>query len=226
MSKIKTILGTAVVFAAAAALGYLVNFETSASLPPVGAPEPTAAWASDAMNPTELVREADLVVRVQVVDQDDAYAVTPAPFRDPRAVAELQALGRQVPRLLFTPSHLEILEVYDGAAQAGDRVKVLQTGGELGGERSELLDDPLYRVGTEHVLFLRDLATEGPQAGGEATFVTVNPAGRYEVEGEQVLAQTTFFGADPEAAATDLGELEAEIRAAVAADDEEPKPGA
>lgn len=208
MRHAKFAFALVLVFAASAALGYFTQLGTPADAPEM--PHSQAIWKSSATTPAELVDEAELVARVQVVDRDDTFFVTPSPFQSPKAAADLEARGYQVPRLPFTPAVIEVLEVYSGGAAAGDRIKVMQTGGLVDGQRAEIVDDPLYEVGSEHVLFLR-------RVEGSDAFVTINPAGRYEVLGSQVEAQSSFFEAGPTAAPTDLADLEAEIRAAVEA---------
>ncbi|MDY7092172.1 MAG: hypothetical protein SX243_04285 [Acidobacteriota bacterium] len=211
MRHVKVLLGIALLFAASAALGYFTQLGTpDAVLQGAGVHSP-AIWNSDALTPAELVDEADIVVRAQVLEQTDTFLYTPQPYQSPEAAARLTSQGYQVPQLPFTASLIEVLEVYSGDVSVGDRIKVGQTAGFIDGQKAELLDDPLYEIGTEHVLFLRDVSSEKNNSG----FATVNPAGRYRVLGDQLEIQTSFFEVDPTAAPLDLPSLEAAIRAAV-----------
>ncbi|MCB1057577.1 MAG: hypothetical protein KDD11_18920 [Acidobacteria bacterium] len=215
MSQLKAIVGIAVLFSASTALGYFSQ-AGSTSVPATNAvPESPAIWASDARTPDELVAQADAVVRVQVLDRDDTYFVVPQPFQQPRTAARLAAQGQVVPRLPFTPSVLEVLEVYSGDVAVGDRIKILQTGGLVDGQKAELTDDPLYDVGTEQLLFLRNVSSELGDRAKAATFVTVNPAGRYRVLGDQLVVETPFIEVDPTAPPLSLSSLEGQIRSAV-----------
>ena len=166
-----------------------------------------AAWVSTADSVADLVMEADAVVRVQTLDRSQTrHLWHPAPA------------GAKRGTFAFTDTEVEVLEVYRGEAQVGDRLMVMQTGGDLvtrSGEtsRMELAEDPIYGHGSEMVLFLVDISNDRIHSRGRSLFRTVNPAGRYEVLGG--LVGRRAWGDRTEALETDLGTLEAEIHQAV-----------
>ena len=171
--------------------------------------EAHAAWTSNAQTVAQQVMEADLVVRVQVVGQSDArHLWHPTPE------------GAKPGRFVFTDSEVEVLEVYRGNVNVGDRLPVLQTGGDLitrGGKlsRLELREDPIYQFGAEMVLFLVDISGDSVHAPNRDLYRTVNPLGRYEIEGGFV--GNRAFGDHTKARELDLASLETEIRDAVIA---------
>ncbi|MCH9651988.1 MAG: hypothetical protein K0U98_27410 [Deltaproteobacteria bacterium] len=215
MRKVRTVSGFVALFAASAAFGYFSQAPSSQLDRVHGGPESTAIWNHSALAPAELAKQAEVVVRAQVVDQAEPFIVTPEPFLDPAVANSVIAQGRPIPQLPFTASEFEILEVYSGKVSVGDRIQLMQTGGIIKGEKSEISDDPLYQVGTEHVLFLRDVSSEMKQPQALPVLVTLNPASRYRVIGSQLEAQSSFFAQDPAAAPLELASLEAEIRAAI-----------
>ncbi|MEM9556646.1 MAG: hypothetical protein AAGC60_20470 [Acidobacteriota bacterium] len=168
-----------------------------------------AAWVSTAESVGEQVREADLVVRVQAIDRAAPRALwSPVPES-----ARSQAPGA----FLFTDTRVEVLEVYKGEAEIGDRLWVLQTGGDTTNLRGApvrlaLGEDPLYDLGSELVLFLIDISQDPVHAEGRDLFRTVNPAGRYDVDGGLVSRVALGSG---QRVASDLGSLKAEIDAAL-----------
>jgi len=198
-------------FVASLAVG---AFVVTAIQTPAEAPEHQgahAAWVSTAESVPELAQEADLIVRVQALRHGDPrYLWSPAP-----AGAEI-ADGRST--FVFTDTEVEILEVYGGKARVGDRLWVLQTGGELvnrsgDSTRLELAEDPLYRSGDEMVLFLINISNDPVHAQGRALYRAVNPNGRFQVEGS--LVSRSLLG-DPSKSRQqlDLGALEDAIHTA------------
>lgn len=171
--------------------------------------EAHAAWTSNAQTVAQQVMESDVVVRVQVLGQSDSrHLWHPTPE------------GAKPGRFVFTDSEVEVLEVYRGDVNVGDRLSVMQTGGDLvtrGGKlsRLELREDPIYQLGSEMVLFLVDISGDSVHAPNRDLYRTVNPLGRYEIEGG--LAGNYGFGDHTKARETDLVSLETEIREAVIA---------
>jgi len=53
-------------------------------------------------------------------------------------------------------------------------------------QRLSVKDDPLYVVGEESVLFLVDISDDPIHAQGRTLYRTINPAGRYAVQGIEV----------------------------------------
>lgn len=173
-----------------------------------------AAWVSTARTVTEQVMEADLVVRVQAIERK-----APRHFWNPMPQDAERLNGQGT--FAFTDTEVEILEVYRGDLSVGDRIDVMQTGGELAtrqGEISvlELAEDPLYLPGDEMVLFLVDISGDNVHAKGRSLFRTVNPAGRYQVEGGLVAQIPSDLSAASTFKTGDLGALETDIRTAVA----------
>lgn len=172
-----------------------------------------ASWISNAETVAQQVMEADLVVRVQAVDR--------APARHlwhpmPEGVERVNGQGT----FAFTDTQVELLEVYRGDAQVGDRLWIMQTGADLltrEGKlaRLELAEDPLYRIGDEMVLFLVDISGDEVHAADRALYRTVNPSGRFQVEGG--LVSRADARAAEKGAGLDLASLEGEIRDAITA---------
>lgn len=195
-------------FAAAAALGGLAVIASQ----PAAEGGAHAAWISSAETIAEQSQEADLIVRVQVVDQaEPRFMWSPTPDGIDRAD------GRST--FAFTDTQVEVLEVYDGKAEVGDRLWTLQTGGDLVTKtgaisRLELDDDPLYRVGQEMVLFLVDISDDPVHANGRPMFRTVNPMGRFEIEGD-LASRTVLTDSAKAAGQVSLAALEAQIAASV-----------
>lgn len=195
-SKTGFVALAAVTFVASLAIGALVTRAnlSSTELPPnhEGA---HASWVSPAESVNELTQEADLIVRVQALRQGEPrYMWSPAP-----AGAE-RSDGRST--FVFTDTEVEVLQVYSGNVEVGDRLWVLQTGGDLvtlSGEASrlELSEDPLYQPNDEMVLFLVDISGDPVQAKDRSLFRTVNPNGRFHLEGS--LASRSLLGNASEA---------------------------
>ena len=137
----------------------------------------SASWVSPAETVAEQVQEADLMVRVQAVERAEARHLW-----NPMPEGTKRVNGKST--FAFTDTLVEVLEVYHGNAQVGDRLWVLQTGADLmtRGDRIsrlEIADDPLYEIGDEMVLFLVDISGDPVHASNRELFRTVNPAGRY-----------------------------------------------
>lgn len=204
---VKLALGT---LGASWIVGALAGAVLQPSSSPLGG-EAQASWVSTAETVSQQVLESDLVVRVQVLKQDE-----------PRHLWHPTPKGAAPGRFAFTDTQVEVLDVYRGKAQIGDRLWIMQTGGELmtrGGKisRLELREDPLYELGSEMVLFLVDISGDPVHAAHRALFRTLNPAGRYEIQGG--LVGRGAFGGQMKSRELDLGTFEAEIRSAIEARD-------
>ncbi len=188
----------------------IVGAIATATLIPTDNPlqgEAHAAWISTSQTVTEQVMEADAVVRVQVLDQ-----------AQPRHLWHPTPAGAKRGTFAFTDTEVEILEVYSGKVDVGERIQVMQTGGDLvtvTGEtsRMELAEDPLYTLGSEMVLFLVDISDDPVHGQKRPLFRTINPAGRYDIFGG--LVSKRAWGSQSRASQSDLGTLEAEIQQAV-----------
>lgn len=169
--------------------------------------EATASWVSNAETVKQQVMESDLVVRVQVLGQDE-----------PRHLWHPTPEGAEPGRFVFTDSEVEVLQVYRGDVEVGDRLKVMQTGGQLITREGKLTslqlrEDPIYEVGSEMVLFLVDISGDSVHAPERELYRTVNPAGRYEIEGS--FAGRRPMGEQVMGRELDLFTLEAEIAQAI-----------
>ena len=75
---------------------------------------------------------------------------------------------------------------------------VMQTGGGLSATKQyppqhvTLVDDPLFLVGGDHILFLESVSGDTVHAPSRQLYRIVNPAGRYDVDGESVITHTEF----------------------------------
>ena len=193
----------AVLFVASVAAGaFLMSAAT-----PAHVSENHAAWISSANTVGEQALEADLIVRVQALDRGDTR----------RLWHPVPAGGKRAGSFVFTDTLVEVLEVYRGDVQVGDVLPIMQTGGEIavGGERSrvQLAEDPLYDLDSEMVLFLLDISGDSVHAAGSDLYRTINPAGRYDVQGTLV-SSSADFGPTARRPGT-LESLESEIREAV-----------
>jgi hypothetical protein len=164
-------------------------------------------WSSTADTVAEQVREANAIVRVRV-----------EALSEPRVIENDLGVGpdgeARIERTPFTDVELSVIEVYKG--EVGNRITVMQTGGILPetaqheSYRTEISSDRLYEVGTEHVLFLKDISGDRIHAPDRTLYRTVNPAGRYRIDGPRV-SSTLEFGR-VEQRPTQLGTLVSEIR--------------
>ncbi|MEM7585495.1 MAG: hypothetical protein AAF560_19045 [Acidobacteriota bacterium] len=201
-------LGT---FASSLVVGAIATATLLPAENPLGG-EAHASWISTSQTIAEQVMEADAVVRVQVLGQ-----------AAPRLLWHPTPEGAKSGTFAFTDSAVEVLEVYNGRLEVGDRAEVMQTGGDLltlegGVSRMELAEDPLYAVGSELVLFLVDISDDPVHGRKGSLFRTTNPAGRYDVFGG--LVSQKAFGDLTRKAETDLGALEAEIELAIRSRDQ------
>ncbi len=195
-------------FVAAAVVGGLV---VTASQPATESGGVHAAWISTAETIAEQTQQADLVARVQVIGRaEPRFLWSPTPDGAERTDGQST--------FAFTDSEVEILEVYSGKAEIGDRLWTLQTGGDLltkSGElaRLEIAEDPLYKAGEEMILFLVDISDDPVHAGGRSLYRTVNPAGRFLVEGG-LASRVLLTHPTKSAEQLDLATLEQQISSA------------
>lgn len=205
-------LGLGALFVTFAAVGFAVAPSATGPLHGPGVVESPAIWNSSAETIREQAMEADTIVRVQIIENLEPHtvsAVAPGAEGLESLAATVTRRGLEEPLIPFTSTVVEVLEVYNGKLQAGDRISLLQTGADLNGQVWQLIDDPLYQAGTEHVLFLADISSDPVHAkGGEPLFRTLNPASRYQVHGTQL---ETLVGTSRFEPPADLGNLEAQI---------------
>ena len=170
-----------------------------------------AQWSSTAATVAEEVAEADVIVRVR------ALKVLPTRALARRLPADVQPTGLKmtVDATPFTETRMQVLEVFKG--EVGKQITVLQTGGALPETEEhpamnlQLEGDPLFEAGVEHVLFLKDISGDKVHAPRRKLYTAVNPAGRYNIQGETVATQAEDEAAHP----TTLAELGQQIQVAL-----------
>jgi len=162
-------------------------------------------WASSARTVAEEAAEAEVIVRAEVLRQGPVREVVDA---FPTAAQKSNFAESVIP---YTDSHLRVLEVYKGSV--GEEIVVSQMGGKVAATdrhpRMDLQDtqDPLFKPGGQHVLFLIDLSD------GHQRYSTVNPLGRYDIQDGRLVTHSEML-VDFKPLAT-LEALEADIQRAV-----------
>ncbi|HYE09871.1 MAG TPA: hypothetical protein VEF53_06810 [Patescibacteria group bacterium] len=92
-----------------------------------------ASWVNHYDNASDMIHKADLIVKGKLVDEMTEKRVD----------------------LIFTKAVIEVSKVYKGDIKENDTVTILQTGGEMNGEKTEPFDDaPLLKNDGEYILFL------------------------------------------------------------------------
>lgn len=189
------------------------SYRAEMALPLDTAPVPAGAvalWVSPAASVPELVAEADLVLRARVLK---APVLRVEAFPGPVVAEDGTVIGEKTDTVAFSDTEMEVIEVYKGAAEK--TVMVMQTGGTgeaIAGQRQFALEgDPLYTPNEEVILFLVDISEDAVHAQGRMLYRVVNPAGRYTLQGAQVL---NYAEAAPTLPKT-VEELVAQIREAV-----------
>jgi hypothetical protein len=165
-------------------------------------------WAIKAATVHELVSESDLVVRVRVSE-------APATRVHRIEGTEMDENGNPtntitVENILFSDTVLEVLETYMGKPSL--KITIMQTGGfdsTISKNRWVMREDPLYNVGEEYILFLVDISGDHIHAPDRELYRTVNPFGRYEINGESVFSYGEPMR--PIELPTNINELETQI---------------
>ncbi len=179
-----------------------------------GIEEIAASWVFPGMTVAEETAEADLIVRVRVLNVN----VRKLRQVGPRYAADgTTVLGEDVEVMPFTDARMQVLEVYKGSAD--NHIVVMQMGGELPATDGDpainymMPGDPIFVRGSEHILFLKDISDDPVHNRGinRRLYRLVNPAGRYEIQGDKV---TNCFSVEASLPTT-LGELLNQIRQAV-----------
>ncbi len=175
----------------------------------------SADWVSSAVTINEVVEESDLIVRVQVLSQPKSRIVR---SEVPVWTADNEIAGSTIIETLFSDTVFKVLKTYYGKPQTN--ITVMQTGGydpAIANSIVEIVDDPLYDLGEEYILFLVDISGDSVQAPDRELYRIVNPFGRYAIEGEVVssFGENLGSGAVPDIAT--LTELEIEIEKSLSA---------
>jgi hypothetical protein len=194
MKRLFLIVTTAVLGLAMGILSAPVTLSVAHRILPSGPQVVHAQWASSAQSVAEQATESDIIVRVQV------EKVTPTRKHIIALDREAQNKDRKVDATPFTDTRMRVLEVYEGAVDK--YITVMQTGGVLAATDEHpainlvLEGDPLFVESTEHVLFLKDITGDPIHAKGRTLYRTINPSGRYEVQGQAVksYAETSVPG--------------------------------
>jgi len=168
-------------------------------------------WVSKAATVSELTRESDLVVRARVAE-------APATRVHHMELTEMDENGNPakevVQNMFFSDTVFEVLETYRGNESM--KITVMQTGGfdpAVSKIRWVLAEDPLYKVGEEYILFLVDISGDHIHAPDRELYRTVNPFGRYGIDGERVF--TYGEPLRPIELPTNIHELETQIEESV-----------
>ncbi len=164
-----------------------------------------AVWASNATTVEELILESDIVVRVRAIESPATRVVS---IEAPTVDENGDVIGSTVIRVLFSDTEFEVVNIYMGSAPS--QISVMQTGGydpSVSRSIEETIDDPLYNVGEEYILFLRSIAGDHVHAPDRDLYLTINPFGRYRIEGKHAFS----YGQDNRPGVLTVKELEAHI---------------
>ena len=172
----------------------------------------SASWVSTAETVSELALESDIIVRARV----SGAPVTRVLRRELSVFDENNNIvGSTIYEALFSDTTFEITKTYLGEPLLS--IVVMQTGGfdPAKNRVEEVIDDPLYKIGEEYVLFLVDISGDRVQAPDRELYVIVHPFGRYEIKGESV----SSFGQNPTmdtfSVAPNISDLESQIEKAI-----------
>lgn len=141
-----------------------------------------ANWVNQGTTVAEMSSQADLIVRVRVINSEtrELRETLPVYAEDAKTV-----IGEKEFVTPFTDSQMQVLEVYKGSAE--DAITVMQTGGlpeavDVNATPFSIEGDPIFTPGSEHILFLTDITNDGVHSTGRKLYVIVNPFGRYELK--------------------------------------------
>ncbi|MDP1715424.1 MAG: hypothetical protein Q8L41_11840 [Anaerolineales bacterium] len=172
----------------------------------------SASWVSNAQTVNELMLEADLVVRARVSE-----APVTRVLRHELSVLDENnnIVGSTISETLFSDTAFEIIKTYWGEPPLN--LTVMQTGGfdpTISNSVEEMIDDPLYKVGEEYILFLVDISGDLVQAPDRELYRIVNPFGRGRIDGENVFLYGQNPMMDTFSIIPNIIELEAQIEQA------------
>ena len=177
-------------------VGFLIG-PTAKRLLDSGSSGGTALWASSATTVVEQAQEADLIVRVRAESVDEPEVLT---FGDEPQTEEIAQIEGHVTVIPFTDTHMRVLKVYKGSVLVGETITVRQTGGSLPGTKDSparnvaLEGNPIFTTGGEHILFLKDISGDRIHAPNRELYRLINPASRYDIQGEAVISHADFVG--------------------------------
>lgn len=157
-----------------------------------------AVWKDAGETVAEQFGEADVVIRARVKSLDETRALVRQLPVSGKAADDMSdkvvSTGKYVTSVMpFTDANVKVLEVYKGELNAGDEIKVMQTGGKAPATENyrrqnvELAADPLFEVGGEHILFLINISGDEIHAPDRKLYTINTPLGRYDIEGHNVV---------------------------------------
>lgn len=163
---------------------------SSIAMPPTPAGAPVV-WASSASMISELVMEADLIVRAIVVREPEPRVVS---FPVPIWAEDGTIIEEGFDKITFSDTQMEVMEVYKGLLE-NNFILVMQTGAKETGAQGDGLDfslrgDPLYTEGEESILFLVDISDDPIHSQGRYLYRIINPAGRYTIQGAEAVSHS------------------------------------
>lgn len=160
-----------------------------------------AMWVSNAETVDELSQEANFIVKARVSQPPVSRKLGgQSPMMDESGK---NVVGYVTDDTSFSDTVFEVLKVYSGDLKSKN-ITVLQTDG--------MMDDPLFEVGEEYVLFLVDISGDPVHAPERELYRSVNPSGRFKVKKEKVSVYGQRLKGSP--APQTLSELEGEIEKA------------
>lgn len=174
----------------------------------------SAMWISSAESVDEVTKEANLIVRARVVKSPESRVLRETLPRVEVSNGKSIVVGEEVSESVFSDTMFEVVQTYVGKSTS--EIMVVQTGGPNPNNPNnimQMVDDPLYQVGEEYILFLVDISGDSIQAPDRTLYRVVNPSGRYQISDGAVEA----YGEKSDAASRQprtLVDLEAQIMSA------------
>jgi hypothetical protein len=146
-----------------------------------------ASWISSAQTIKELASEADAIVKVRITSTKSRTLEQTLPTfaEDGKTV-----IGELKDVMPFTDSDAVVSEVFKGSITG--TITILQTGGlfvdgaKINPDEQFLVidEDPIFGVGSDQILFLKDISKDPIHSKGRPLFVIINPNGRFEVKAD------------------------------------------
>ncbi len=154
-----------------------------------------ALWASSSKTPFDLAKEVDLIVQVRAVSINPTRLIVnefPVSAKPSDDLSEKVVPSGEVERhvLPFTDTNFEIAKVYSGDKTPGDIITIVQTGGmrpsanDQSRQLFEISGDPLYKVGEEYILFLKDASGDQVHSPDRELFIVMTPHARYRLKSD------------------------------------------
>lgn len=173
----------------------------------------SADWISSAITVDEVAQESDLIVLVQVLSPPKPRIVqNEIPIWDENN----EISGSTIVKTIFSDTTVKVIKTYYGESKKV--INVMQTGGfdsTISESVIEVIDDPLYKIDEEYILFLVDISNDSIHAPGRNLYRIVNPYGRYIIENNNTHSYGEFFGQDTFAITLSFTELELQIEESI-----------